>query len=160
MRVRRAKESDYPLIMAVIDDWWGGRHMADMLPRLFFQHFTGTSFVAEDDGSPVGFLVGFVSQSRRREAYIHFAGVHPDYRRRGIAFAMYSRFYRAVLSRGCDTVRLVTAPVNRASIAFHTSIGYQIEPGDSEVGGVAVSKDYDGRGGSRVRFVRRLPAQE
>ena len=134
--------------------------MADMLPRLFFQHFADTSFVAEDNGTPVGFLVGFVSQSRPKEAYIHFAGVHPDHRRRGIAVAMYNRFYRAVRSRGCDTVRLVTAPVNRVSITFHKSMGYQIEPGDSEVGGVAVSRNYDGRGGSRVRFVRRVPAQE
>lgn len=160
MRIRNAKESDYPKIIAVVDDWWGGRHMADMLPRLFFQHFSDTSFVAEEEGKPVGFLAGFVSQSRPNEAYVHFVGVHPDHRRGGIAVALYDRFYRTVRSRGCDTVRLVTAPINRASIAFHRSIGFQTEPGDSVVGGVAVSTDYDGKGGSRVRFVRRLPPRE
>ena len=52
-------------MIAVIDGWWGGRPMADMLPRLFFEHFTDTSFAAERDGRLTGFLVGFVSQSRR-----------------------------------------------------------------------------------------------
>jgi hypothetical protein len=27
-------------VIAVIDEWWGGRPMAGMLPRLFFDHFT------------------------------------------------------------------------------------------------------------------------
>ena len=32
--------------------------MTRMLPRLFFDHFTDTSFAADRDGALVGFLVG------------------------------------------------------------------------------------------------------
>ena len=32
-----------------VNAWWGGREMAPMLPKLFFLHFEGTSFVVEDD---------------------------------------------------------------------------------------------------------------
>ena len=37
--------------------------MRAMLPRLFFEHFRDTSFVAEEDGEIVGFLCGFLSQT-------------------------------------------------------------------------------------------------
>ncbi|WP_254068526.1 GNAT family N-acetyltransferase [Brevibacillus sp. 7WMA2] len=53
--------------------------MADMLPKLFFEHFTYTasfSFIAEKNGELLGFLIGFLSQTHRDEAYIHFVGIH------------------------------------------------------------------------------------
>ena len=43
--------------------------MAPMLPKLFFIHFDGTSFVAEDaDGELLGFVCGFLSQTSARTA--------------------------------------------------------------------------------------------
>ena len=58
-----APETVFPMprqrpVISVVDSWWNGRHMADMLPRLFFEHFTDTSFAAERDGELAGFLVG------------------------------------------------------------------------------------------------------
>ena len=35
IRIRNAEPSDYPPIISVINEWWGGRNMADMLPKLF-----------------------------------------------------------------------------------------------------------------------------
>ena len=35
---------DYFPIIQDIDAWWGGRPMAGMLPRLFFEHFQLTSY--------------------------------------------------------------------------------------------------------------------
>jgi hypothetical protein len=78
VQIREIRSSDYRPVISAVDDWWGGRHMADMLPRLFFEHFTGTSFAAEAEGELAGFLVGFVSQSRPGEAYIHFVGAGYD----------------------------------------------------------------------------------
>jgi hypothetical protein len=68
-----------------------------MLPRLFFEHFTDTSFAAERGGELTGFLVGFVSQSRPGEAYVHFVGVRPDECDRGLGQQLYERFFAAVL---------------------------------------------------------------
>lgn len=51
------KGSDYYTISPLINEWWGGRQMSDMLPKLFFDHFTNTSFVAEKEGEIVGFLL-------------------------------------------------------------------------------------------------------
>jgi hypothetical protein len=63
--IRHLEPADYDPIIRVLNDWWGGRQMADMLPRLFFVHFHPTSFVAEADGRVVGFLAGFASESCR-----------------------------------------------------------------------------------------------
>jgi hypothetical protein len=69
--IRQAKPSDYQPIISVVNDWWGGRRMSGMLPKLFFVHFQLTSFVAEQDGKIVGFVTGFVSQTFPEEAYIN-----------------------------------------------------------------------------------------
>lgn len=84
MKIRLVKGSDYNTISPLINEWWGGRQMSDMLPKLFFVHFNETSYLAEINGEIVGFLIGFLSQSYSDEAYIHFVGVHPDYRKNNI----------------------------------------------------------------------------
>ena len=43
-QIRHLSSADYPLVISVIDQWWGGRPMADKLPRLFFEHFTEHQF--------------------------------------------------------------------------------------------------------------------
>jgi GNAT superfamily N-acetyltransferase len=156
-RIRHLSPDDYPLVISVIDQWWGGRPTAGTLPRLFFEHFTGTSFAAERDGSLAGFLAGFISQSRPGEAYIHFVGVDPAERGGGLGRLLYQAFFRAAQARGCTLVRAVTSPVNRGSVAFHQRMGFRLEPGDAEVDGIPVSCGYDGPGSDRVRFLRILP---
>jgi hypothetical protein len=69
-QIRQLSPAGYPLVTSVIDRWWGGRPMAGNLPRLFFEHFTDTSFAAEPDGRLAGFLAGFTSQSRPGRACI------------------------------------------------------------------------------------------
>ncbi|UUZ83722.1 GNAT family N-acetyltransferase [Paenibacillus sp. P26] len=130
--------------------------MADMLPKLFFQHFQDTSFIAEQEGQVIGFLIGFVSQTIPTEAYVHFIGVHPDCRKDGVAKDLYQMFFEKVREKGCNVVRCVTSPVNKSSIAFHTRMGFQIEKGTGEVDGIPVAINYDGIGQDRVLFVKEL----
>lgn len=84
---------DYERVIGSVDSWWGGRRMSPMLPRLFFENFCDTTFVVVVDPDfddkkcqeerVVGFLCGFVSQSRvgevrggsvRRSLLFHFPG--------------------------------------------------------------------------------------
>jgi len=142
--IRPAEPADYGRVIAVIDEWWGGRQMTAMLPKLFFVHFRDTSFVAEDDGALAGFLCGFRSQTFEDEAYVHFLGVDPAQRGSGLGRELYQRFFDAVAPR--SVVRAVTAPVNERSVAFHRAIGFEVD---------RVDEDYDGRGQSRVLLVWR-----
>jgi ribosomal protein S18 acetylase RimI-like enzyme len=154
--IRQAEAEDYAAIIAVVNAWWGGRAMRDMLPKLFFVHFRETSFIAEAAGERVGFLIGFLSQTFPDEAYIHFVGVHPDYRLAGVGRRLYEAFFAAAGAAGRSMVRCVTAPVNKNSIAFHLGMGFVIEPGETTVEGIPVHRDYDGTGEDRVVFVRRV----
>ncbi len=112
--------------------------MTHLLPRLFFDHFQTTSFIVEDDGSLAAFLVGFVSQSHPKEAYIHFVGVGPEYRQSGLARQLYEKFFA--------TVRCLTSPVNEASVAFHKRMGFSVSTGT----------DYAGPGQDRILFCKDL----
>jgi ribosomal protein S18 acetylase RimI-like enzyme len=147
MDLRHAEPADYGRVIDVIDEWWGGRAMAAMLPKLFFVHFRDTSFVAEEDGALAGFLCGFRSQTYPDEAYVHFVGVDPAHRSSGLGRVLYERFFDAVAPR--TVVRAVTAPVNERSVAFHRAIGFEVD---------RVDEDYDGRGEARVLLVMRLPS--
>ncbi len=60
MNIRQLEEADHGPAVAVADVWWGGRRVADKLPRLFFRYFAATSFTVEEDGELVAFLVGIV----------------------------------------------------------------------------------------------------
>ena len=131
-----------------INVWWGGRDMAPMLPKLFFLHFEGTSFVAEDEeGDLAGFLCGFLSQTNPEEAYIHFVGVSPEYRGEGLGRTLYERFFQEVRGQGRSVVRCVTSPVNQESVAFHEALGFEVD---------RVAENYDGPGEDRVLLAKRL----
>ena len=145
VEIRHAEPSDYARVSEVIDDWWGGREMAAMLPKLFFVHFRDTSFVAEEDGELAGFLCGFRSQTHSDEAYVHFVGVAPSRRGSGLGRELYERFFAAIAPR--NVVRAVTSPVNERSVEFHRALGFEVE---------RVDDDYDGRGQARVLLVKRL----
>ena len=86
--IRFALPSDHPKMISVMPNWWDSRDLTAMLPRLFLVHFHDTSLVAEKDGELVGFLVGYISQSSKDEGYIHFVGVHPQFRKKGLGAAL------------------------------------------------------------------------
>ncbi|MDM5336336.1 GNAT family N-acetyltransferase [Fictibacillus enclensis] len=156
MEIRNVRSSDYYVISPLINEWWGGRQMADMLPKLFFDHFTTTSFIAEKEGKIIGFLIGFLSQSYPDAAYIHFVGIDPRHRKNNVGKQLYHEFFKVVKKNGRKVARAVTSPVNKTSIAYHTKMGFHIEHGDKEVDGVSVFSNYDGPNHDRVLFVKRL----
>jgi ribosomal protein S18 acetylase RimI-like enzyme len=156
MHIRNVLSSDYTPVISVLNEWWGGRHMSDMLPKLFFIHFNKTSYIADEHTEIIGFIIGFVSQTNPEEAYIHFLGIHPDYRRKGVASKLYNHFFDIVRGMDCKVVKCVTSTVNKPSINFHRAMGFQVEKGSAEIEGVSFHSDYDGPGEHRVLFMKNL----
>ncbi|MFD0427721.1 GNAT family N-acetyltransferase [Streptomyces zhihengii] len=116
--------------------------------RLYFDHFTTTSFVVERDGEIAAFLIGFLSQTEPGTAYVHFAGVDPALHGQGVGRALYQAFFAIAQSYGRHHVRCVTSPENSSSQAFHVRLGFTAS---------AVKPDYDGPGLDRVTFSIELP---
>jgi predicted GNAT superfamily acetyltransferase len=160
---RHPDPGDQPSVLAVLDDWWGGlegtagsAQRALLLPRLFFQHFTDTSFVAERDGRMAGFLIGFLSQSRPDESYVHFAGVSPELQGHGLGRRLYELFFELSRAHGRTRVRAVTSPSNSGSYRFHLRMGFTAEPGPGSFEGRPTHPGYDGPGLDRVLFSRTI----
>jgi len=149
---RRPIPDDWERVMAVMPAWWDGRDLRAMLPRIFFEHFRGTSLLVEHEDRLVAFLVGFFCADHRDEAYVHFAGVAPEWRRAGLAGDLYRRFFALARADGRTAVRAVTAPVNTGSIAFHAALGFSMLPGDDEIDGVPVTTERGPHGDHLVRF--------
>ncbi len=148
LRWRRPEPGDHARIMAVIDDWWGGRSMRAMVPRLFLDHFRGTSYIVEDPaGDLVAFLVAFDSPEDDDVTYVHFIGVDPARRGIGLGREIYDRVASDARHRGRRRLAAVTSPVNTASQAFHRSVGFEV--------GEAI-EDYDGPGEARVPMTLNL----
>jgi L-amino acid N-acyltransferase YncA len=156
---RHPIEADYPRVISVMDEWWGGRKIRSVLPRLWFQHFTGRSWVVEtNDGRLMGFLVGFVSADRPDVAYVHVIGTNPNRRRHGLGRALYERFFEDARAAGARRVMGVTWPGNQVSVRFHRAMGFepQAGPGAQNLYGTTAFADYDGDGDDRVVFSRPL----
>jgi GNAT superfamily N-acetyltransferase len=153
--LRQLHPGDFDRIVSVVDDWWG-RPVRDKAPRLFFDHFWSTSFVAECSGTFAGFLIGFVSPSQPSAAYAHLIGVDPRHCGQGIGTLLYERFFTIARKHNRFEVWAVTSAQNRGSIEFHGRLGFSIWPGDREENGVSVHGDYEPSGASRVVFVKAL----
>jgi ribosomal protein S18 acetylase RimI-like enzyme len=161
--VRRARTADHPTLVRCVQQWWGdsrtpeqARELSLLLPRLFLQHFAHTSLVLEDGTGIRAFLIGFHSADHADTAYIHFVGVDPELRRRGVARRLYAAFFERAGAAGRTGVCAVTSPQNTGSIAFHRSMGFVPDAGDYEVDGLPVHRDYDGPGQDRVVLRRKL----
>jgi predicted GNAT superfamily acetyltransferase len=157
--IRQAREADHHTLVECVQNWWGdsrtpeqARELSLLLPRIFLQHFSGTSLVMDGPDGIEGFLVGFHSYDHPDEAYIHFVGVHPQHRGQGVARQLYTNFFERALAAGRRQVRAITSPANSTSIAFHRAMGFEMEEGDLVIQGIHVHTDYDGPGHDRVSF--------
>jgi GNAT superfamily N-acetyltransferase len=158
-RFRRPVEADHRYLVDRVDDWWGGRRIRAMLPRLWFQHFSGTSWVVErPDGRIIGFLVAFVSQDHPDVGYVRLVGTDPNHRRDGLGRALYERAFADLRGHGVREVRAITWPGNRISIAFHRALGFRVDdgPGTMRLYGTPAYPDYDGDGEDRVALSRSI----
>jgi ribosomal protein S18 acetylase RimI-like enzyme len=145
MRTRGITKQDFDEIVTVMDQWWGGPSGTKPLP-IFFYEFGSSALITEEDGVMVGFLLGFITDRDPRVGYIHLIGIHPQFRRRGVARALYEEFARRAENQGVVTLKAITTIGNQGSVEFHRALGFTME----EVA------DYAGPGRARYVFTRPL----
>ena len=145
MHTRGITKEDYDQIVTVMDHWWGGPSGTSPLP-IFFYEFGTYALIAEEEGTMVGFLMGFVTDRHPRVGYIHLVGIHPQFRRRGVARALYDEFARRAEALGATLLKAITTVGNEGSVEFHRAMGFRTE----EV------EDYAGPARARYVFLRDL----
>ena len=132
----------------VLDDhprYWGDHDMRWLHLAALVHEFPTTSLVALDDEGIRGYLFGFVTPDR--VGYIHLIATRDDTRSTGLGRRLYHAFADAARKQGALTLKAITSFDNKASIAFHRSLGFN----PREVEG------YGGPGYDRIVFTRDLP---
>lgn len=146
METRRITKADFDEIVEVIDRWWGGP-ISTFAHPMFFHEFGEHALVVEDGGRMTGFLLGFIANEPMPTGYVHLVGIHPEYRRRGVARALYEAFIERCTERGCERMKAITTHANEGSIRFHIALGWNAEEID----------DYAGPARRRMVFTKPLP---
>lgn len=164
IRLRRPTEADYRIIAAVVDDWWDGKVLHGLLPRLWFRHFAGTSWIAEiadprtRAGVPTvaGFLIGFVSPADPAIGVIHALGVDPRWRRIGVGKALVGAFAVDASTAGATILETLIWPGNRRSLPFLAALGFGPDPDPDArpIYGIPAIEGYDFGTEDRARFTR------
>jgi ribosomal protein S18 acetylase RimI-like enzyme len=159
LHYRRPTEADHAGLAVVVDEWWSGRRVRHLLPRLWFRHFTSTSWLAETEGGRVvGFIVGYLSPDRPDEGCVHLVGVDPNLRRRGIGRELEARFAADLRARGARRVTATVPPGDRIALRFHLAVGFRVleDPATTPIHGTPAVADYDGPGDDRALLVHDL----
>lgn len=155
----RPTEADYDTLITVVDEWWAGRPVRRLVPRLWLRHFAGTSWLArEEGGRPVGVAIGLASHDRLDTACLYLLGVEPNRRRQGIGRALAARIDADAAAAGADRIETVIPTGEPIALAFLRAAGYAVaaEPGLRPIHGVPAHADYDGPGEDRIVLVRQL----
>ncbi len=155
MQTRALTKADYDQIVRVIDRWWEGPSTALAHPIFFYELGSLARVVDWDDGTMVGFMLGFVAdrfaeggakEGSTRIGYMHLIGIHPEYRRRGVARALYAAFEDSCRAAKCSAIKAITTHGNDGSVRFHLALGYT----------AANVEDYAGPGRARIVFEKAL----
>ena len=159
LRWRHPGESDHPRLVALVDDWYGGRKVHLAFGRFLLMHFASTSLLAETaEGKTAGYVVGFVSPDRPAEAYVQAGAVNPNLRRRGIGRQLCERFFTLARARGARNVACPVWPGDPIAVAFHRALGFEPEsgPGTMRLYGTLAYPDYEYDGEDRILFRREI----
>ncbi|MGZ3424444.1 MAG: N-acetyltransferase family protein [Polyangiales bacterium] len=149
-RVRSMTKQDFDHVVQVVDHWWSGP-IAILAHPMFFYELGKHAKVVDDIEKQklVGFMLGFIlpaDEDRPAVGYVHLVGIEPNYRRKGVARALYTDFTATCLGAGCRRLKAITTHGNEASIRFHEALGWVARE----------DENYAGPGRKRVVLTKEL----
>ena len=117
--------------------------------------FGTTSFIASSDGALAGGVLACINQSKADEVYVDQVAVHKQWRGRGVTKHLLEAVADGARRLDCKRVWLSTDPANPAALVW-PRYGFALLPGNDEVHGMQVTRDFKGPGKHRALFERRL----
>jgi GNAT superfamily N-acetyltransferase len=155
MNIEQCTVDDFLAIVGDLPAFWGSDRTRAVHHPMFLREFGDTAFVVREGSTVAAYLFGFISQTEP-VGYVHLIAVRDNHRRRGLGRALYARFAKVALERGCARLKAITTPSNALSIAFHRSLGMRIVGAGADE--VCVVRDYSGPGEDRVVFEQSIHA--
>jgi len=89
--------------------------------RKYLDRNPGMSFIAKSGDSVIGSILG---GHDGRRGYIHHLGVHPDFRRRGLARQLVGKCLNILQNEGIQKCHIFIFNSNSGGIAFWESVGW------------------------------------
>ena len=160
---RRPTEDDHEPVVRRIDDWAGGRPARQLVARLWFRYFTGTSWVADrGDGRPIGIAIGFVGPDDPSLGILHLVAVDPARRREGIGRELVTKTAADAIERGAARIRTTAWPDDRPTLAFLEAVGFALleGPGGQRLYGTPARADFDEPGDDRAELELVVPSAQ
>jgi hypothetical protein len=155
MEISLCTKADWDQILTDFTDFWGdNERMKSLHNAVYLYEFGNTAYVVKDGHIVIGYLFGLLSQTAPA-AYVRFVAVRRSYQKRGIGRSLYEHFVQFAKTKGCTELKAITSPTNKASIAFHRSMGMELLGVPNE-DGVPVVKNYSGPGTDRVVFKKKI----
>jgi ribosomal protein S18 acetylase RimI-like enzyme len=121
---------------------------------MFINEFGNSAFVFKEGPQVVAYLFGFIAQTGP-VGYVHLIGVRQSYKRQGLGRRLYQHFIEFAQAKGCQELKAITSKNNRASLAFHKSLGLELI-GKADDEGIPIVRDYSGPGQHRVVFRKKI----
>ncbi|HEY4101654.1 MAG TPA: GNAT family N-acetyltransferase [Gemmatimonadales bacterium] len=132
--IRRAMESDVPLILQLIRELAEYERLAhevvaterDLHDSLFSVHPQAEVVIAEVDGSAAGYALYFHNYSTflcKRGLYLEDLFVRPPYRGRGVGKQLLQYLARLAVERGCVRFEWAVLDWNQPAIDFYRALG-------------------------------------
>lgn len=158
--IRKAREDEFLDIYRFVCSCGVLETYGEHFYRIVIRYFGDTSYVAERDGRILGFMWGFLSQSRPDTFFLWQIGVDPSTRGEGIGARILEVAEAELAEHGCRRIELTIDPSNRPSQRLFEKRGYSnISDGEGrtiEVEGVPAVFDYYRPGGHFSLFEKRL----
>jgi len=125
MKIRNITENDIPQMMELIKNCEHLHFERAGIYWFFWKFFRDTCFVAVENEKIIGLLMGIISQSDPKEAYIYNLGVLLDHRRKGIGSGLIDHFCKKVKEKGCEFITLTTLVDNEYAIKYYQKMGFE-----------------------------------
>lgn len=157
-KIRNAEERDFLQISQLAENCSPMATERNSIYHIFVKFFNKTSLVVEDieNNTVIGFLLGFISQDKTNEAYVHLLCIDQSLRGEGLALKILDTFIQRVSSMGCNRISLISKPSNKRAIKFYLKHGFASYSSDETVeeDGINVFKGYDGPGCDKIVFYK------
>jgi GNAT superfamily N-acetyltransferase len=154
MEITRFSKQDFDQVLTEFGEFWDTDRTLPLHHPTLVNEFGNSAFTIKDGDKVVAYLLGFLSQTTPT-GYVQLLAVRQGYRKQGLARQLYDHFTEFAITRGCTSLKAITSPVNKLSIAFHKSIG-MMPTGTDMADGVPVVRDYSGPGKDRVVFMKNI----